>query len=172
MVARQTHRHPKYEVTFADHQKKVQLNSLKILKITKAILHYESVDQAILSVVFVTHQKIKAFNEEYLKRNYVTDVLAFDLSDTVLSKRKTKGVIGDIIISTDAALKNVSMYQTTLSEELSLYIVHGILHLCGYDDHKSSDIQRMRKKEKKIVFFLGTKIRDIAQLKNISKSRE
>ena len=169
MVARQTHRHPKVEVTFADHQKKVQLNSLKILKITKAILRYESVDQAILSVVFVTHQKIKAFNEEYLKRNYVTDVLAFDLSDTALSKRKTKGVIGDIIISTDAALKNVSMYQTTLSEELSLYIVHGILHLCGYDDHKPADIKRMRRKEKEILSHLGKKIDTIARKKVVAR---
>ena len=150
--------HPKVEVIFADHQKKVRLNSLKILKITKAILHHENVDQAILSVVFVTHQKIKALNKKYLKRNYGTDVLAFDLSDHALSARKTKGVIGDIIISTDAALKSADNYQATLSQELSLYIVHGILHLLGYDDHKSADIKRMRRKEQEILSYLGKKI--------------
>lgn len=162
MVARQAHCRPKLEVTFADHQKKVRLNSLKILKITKAILRHEHIDQANLSVVFVTHQKIKALNKKYLNRDHVTDVLSFDLGDDATLKRKPKGVVGDIIISTDAALKNVKMYQATLSEELSLYIVHGILHLLGYDDHKPVDIKRMRRKERELLSYLGRKIDKIA----------
>ena len=146
------------KITFKDHQKKVRLNSLQILTVTKAILHHENVHHATLSIVFVSYQKIRAFNKRYLKRNHVTDVLAFDLNDHVLSKRTPKTLTGDIIISTDAALKNVNAFQTTLSYELVLYIAHGILHLLGYDDHKPADVKRMRRKEKEILSCLGKKI--------------
>ena len=146
------------DITIQDHQKKVRLNSFQIIKTTKAILRHEQIDQATLSIVFVSHQKIRAFNKQYLKRNHVTDVLAFDLNDNILSKRMHKTLTGDIIISTDAALKNVNAFQTTLSCELVLYIAHGILHLLGYDDHKSADVKRMRRKEKEILLYLGKKI--------------
>lgn len=146
------------DITFKDLQKKVRLNSPQILKITKKILHHENVDQAILSVVFVSHQRIRALNKKYLSRDHVTDVLAFDLSDNTPPKRNSKVVVGDIVISTDAALKHVSSHQTTLARELTLYVIHGILHLLGYDDHKSADAKKMRKKEKEILDYLGKKV--------------
>lgn len=146
------------EITFKDLQKKVRPNSPQVLKITKKILHHENVDQAILSVVFVSHQKMRALNKKYLSRDYVTDVLAFDLSDNTPLKRNSKVVVGDIVISTDAALKHVSSHQTTLARELTLYVIHGILHLLGYDDHKSADAKKMRKKEKEILDYLGKKV--------------
>ena len=156
------------EITFKDLQKKVRLNSPQILTVTKAILRHENVRQATLSIVFVSHQKIRAFNKKFLKRDHVTDVLAFDLNDNMLSKRTPKTLTGDIIISTDAALKNVNAFQTTLSCELVLYITHGILHLLGYDDHKSADVVKMRLKEQAILSHLGKKIDKIARLKRIS----
>ena len=146
------------EITFKDLQKKVRPNSLQVLKITKKILHHENVDQAILSVVFVSHQRIRALNKKYLSRDHVTDVLAFDLSDNTPPKRNSKVVVGDIVISTDAALKHVSSHQTTLARELTLYVIHGILHLLGHDDHKSADAKKMRKKEKEILDYLGKKV--------------
>lgn len=159
------------EITFKDLQKKVRPNSPQVLKITKKILHHENVDQAILSVVFVSHQKMRALNKKYLSRDHVTDVLAFDLSeqsgrnsptphlsDNTPPKRNSKVVVGDIVISTDAALKHVSSHQTTLARELTLYVIHGILHLLGYDDHKSADAKKMRKKEKEILDYLGKKV--------------
>ena len=76
------------DITIQDHQKKVRLNSFQIIKITKAILRHEQIGQATLSIVFVSHQKIRALNKQYLKRDHVTDVLAFDLSDHSVSKRQ------------------------------------------------------------------------------------
>jgi len=179
MVVRLAHHHPEpaadeqrawqgMDITLKDYQKKVQLNSSQILTVTKAILRHERVHQATLSIVFVSHQKIRAFNNKYLKRNHGTDVLAFDLNDhRVVPKRKPKTLTGDIIISTDAALKNVNAFQTTLSCELVLYITHGILHLLGYDDHKPSDVVKMRLKEQEILSHLGKKIKPIARRKRI-----
>lgn len=157
------------EITFKDLQKKVRLNSPQILKIIKKILRHENVDQATLSIVFVSHQKIKALNKKYLNRDHATDVLAFDLNDHTPSGRKSKVVIGDIIVSTDAALKYASGDQIVLAKEITLYVIHGILHLCGYDDHEPGDVQRMRRKEQEILSYLGTKVNTVARKKVVTR---
>ena len=150
------------EIAIKDLQKKVELNPPQILKILKAILRHEGIDKVFLSIVFVNQKRIKVLNEKFLNRNYTTDVLAFDLTDNETKKQKLRQkprtIMGDIIISTDAALKNAKMYQTTLPEELTLYMIHGILHLLGFDDHEPEDIKKMRKKEQKILDYLGGKI--------------
>ena len=118
--------------------------------------------------MFVSHQKIKALNKKYLNRNYATDVLAFDLNDNTPSGRKSKVVIGDIIVSTDAALKYASGHQIVLAKELILYVIHGLLHLCGYDDREPGDARRMRRKEQKILSYLGTKVNTVARKKVVT----
>ena len=155
------------EIVIQDLQKKIVLNPPQILKIIKAILRHEGVDQALLSIVFVSQQSIKNFNKKYLNRAYETDVLAFDLADQGPQKRKSRqnrrNIVGDIIISTDAALNNAKSYQTTLSEELTLYIVHGILHLLGFDDHKPEDRKKMRKREGELLTYVQAKIKGIVK---------
>ncbi len=107
-----------------------------------------------MALVFVSNPKIKALNKKYLKRNHATDVLAFDLSDGALPAKKH--LQGDIIISTDAVIANARKFKTSLRYELALYIVHGILHLLGYDDHAAKDITRMRKKEQELMEHLNS----------------
>lgn len=145
------------EIAFENLQKKVSLNPPQILKIAKTILLHEGVEKASLSIVFVTRQRIKALNKKFLHRDYVTDVLAFDSSEG----GRAKQIAGDIIISTDAVLKNAKVYETTPVRELALYVIHGILHLLGFDDHKPQDIKRMRKKEQELLEYLGAKINKI-----------
>ena len=62
---------------------------------------------------------------------------------------------GEIVISTDTAFKNARDCHTGIEEEITLYVIHGILHLLGYDDHAPLDIQTMRRKEKELMNFLG-----------------
>jgi len=153
------------EIVFENLQKKVALNPPQILKIAKTILRHEGVAKASLSVVFVTRQRITALNKKFLHRDYTTDVLAFDLRDDITvkcrPKRKSTLITGDIIISTDAALKNTQIFGTALAQELALYVIHGILHLLGFDDHKPGDIKKMRKKEKELLAYLGVKVKKI-----------
>jgi len=155
------------EITVENQQKKIRLSPAKISRIAKTILRHEGVLQATLSIVFVTSQKIRALNKKYLKRAYATDVLAFDLRDTIDTigdrplRRSLRGlspiVIGDVIISTDAVKKNAHIYKTTQNKELILYVIHGILHLLGYDDHSVRDIDKMRKKEEQLLEYLKIK---------------
>jgi probable rRNA maturation factor len=87
--------------------------------------------------------------------------LAFDTRDDGAVRsapgQRAKRIAGDIIISTDAALKNSRLYGTRLSEELALYVIHGILHLLGFDDHRPRDVEKMRKKEQELLASLGAR---------------
>lgn len=65
---------------------------------------------------------------------------------------------GDIVISVDAAVRNARIYKTALARELALYIIHGILHLHGYDDHGYAQTRKMRAREAKLLGHLDTRI--------------
>lgn len=84
--------------------------------------------------------------------------MAFDLRDET---KKRTDILGDIIISTDAVVKASKIYGNSHSQELALYIVHGILHLLGYDDHSDKDRAQMRKKEEVVLKNLGKRISGI-----------
>lgn len=127
------------------------------------ILQYLKIRNSVLSIVFVSSQKIRALNKKFLNRTYATDVLAFDLGSngSVRPKQARKirrEIIGDIVISTDAVKQNSRRFKTTEQHELVLYVIHGILHLLGYDDHQPKDIGRMRSKEQEILNHLGALI--------------
>jgi probable rRNA maturation factor len=106
-----------------------------------------------LEIVFLTDKKIREFNKKFLKENRATDVLSFDLSSGVSGKSR---FIGEILISSDTAFKNSKIFGTRFEEELVLYIIHGILHLFGYDDTRPKDAKRMSKKQEGILKTLCT----------------
>lgn len=94
---------------------------------------------------------MKSLNTKYLKHAYVTDILTFDYSAPGRNKRTQ----GEIVIAPSVAAVNAKTFATTTQKEIELYVIHGILHLAGYDDHLAPDIARMRKKEKEIVRLMG-----------------
>ena len=94
-----------------------------------------------LSIVFVGSQRMRAVNKKYLKHDYVTDVLTFGLG----------GGVGEIIICPQIACANAKEHQTSTEKEIILYVIHGILHLAGYDDHSPKDILQMRSMENKLL---------------------
>lgn len=163
------------ELTVENLQRKIFLNSPQIRKIAKAILKEVRISKGNFSLVFVTHQRIRALNKKFLRRNHATDVLAFakDLSSphalslpvrqTGLPVRQTGG--GDIFISVDAARSNAAVFKTSLEYELVLYVTHGILHLLGFDDHAPADIKRMRRKEKELMEHLKNRIKNVVREK-------
>ena len=146
-------------------QQKVRLSIPCIIKVVGNILRIQKVKQAKLSLVFVTQGKIRTLNRKYLKRFFATDVLAFDFTNQTHAQKATlkkiDGLDGEIIISIDAALKQSKMYDAPLEKEITLYIIHGILHLQGYDDHRLTDVRRMRKKEEELLNLVGKRIERI-----------
>lgn len=93
-----------------------------------------------ISVIFCSDEYLLDVNRKYLNHDYYTDIITFDYCEgPVLS--------GDLFISVDSVRENASFYGTEFADELNRVIVHGVLHLIGYDDHSEEDISIMRSKE-------------------------
>ena len=93
-----------------------------------------------ISVIFCSDNYILDVNIKYLQHDYYTDIITFDYCEgDTLS--------GDLFISIDSVRENASFYGTEFSDELNRVIVHGLLHLIGYDDYSDEDIVVMRSKE-------------------------
>ena len=93
-----------------------------------------------IGIIFCSDNYILDVNIKYLGHDYYTDIITFDYCEgDVLS--------GDLFISIDSVRENASFYGVEFSTELNRVIVHGLLHLIGYDDHSEDDIAVMRAKE-------------------------
>jgi rRNA maturation RNase YbeY len=93
-----------------------------------------------IGIIFCSDNYILDVNIKYLQHDYYTDIITFDYCEgDTLS--------GDLFISVDSVRENASFYGTEFPVELNRVIVHGLLHLIGYDDHTEEDIAVMRAKE-------------------------
>ena len=156
----------KMEVIVKNLQTKISLQIPQIIKLIKAILKFKGIGKGCLSIVFVTNQHIKSINKKFLKRNHVTDVLAFGFNE-VGSKKQIKGhpqtnrCNADIIISAEMALQNAKKFKTSLDDEIILYMIHGILHVLGFDDHDARDIKKIRREEQRIFEYLRSTVKKL-----------
>jgi len=101
-----------------------------------------------IGFLFCDDEKILEINRQYLQHDYYTDIITFDYSTaTVIS--------GDIYISTDTVETNAIQFNVSFGEELHRVIVHGILHLCGYDDASPELRSRMTELENEALQLLA-----------------
>lgn len=114
-------------------------------KISEKVLKKESKKEFALSVVLVGQKIIKQLNKKYLGKNQTTDILAFP--ETEFSKLRISES-GEIVICPQVVKKNAKKFNSTFEKELNLVLIHGILHLFGYDHRKNKEAGKMREKEK------------------------
>ena len=93
-----------------------------------------------INVIFCSDNYILDVNMKYLQHDYFTDIITFDYCEG-------KVLSGDLFISVDSVRENSIEFGTDFEEELHRGIVHGVLHLIGYDDHTEEDKKVMRQKE-------------------------
>lgn len=93
-----------------------------------------------INIIFCSDNYILDVNMKYLQHDYFTDIITFDYCEK-------KVLSGDLFISVDSVRENSIFYGTGFEDELNRVIVHGLLHLIGYDDHSEEDIKVMREKE-------------------------
>lgn len=93
-----------------------------------------------ITIIFCSDNYILDINQKYLQHDYFTDIITFDYCEG-------DKLSGDLFISVDSVRENSVEYGTEFSDELNRVMVHGILHLIGYDDHSEEDIKQMRAKE-------------------------
>jgi len=92
-----------------------------------------------ISVVVTNDAAIQTLNRQYRSKDAPTDVLAFPLGDGLQAREP----FGDVVISLDAAKRQARDYGAPLSHELTRLLIHGTLHLCGYDHHDRAQAARM-----------------------------
>lgn len=113
-----------------------------------------------LELLFLDDKAMKIFNKTYAFRDSSTDVLSFRIDRREFGQKR---FLGEIIISLDTALKNSKIYGTDFTEEVVLYMIHGILHLFGYDDGNLRDSREMAGKQNRILDKLCS-CRDLSEV--------
>jgi probable rRNA maturation factor len=127
---------------------KIEINNLtkeridmKFLKgVAKKAEKFVKLKMSDLSVAVVCDARMKALNKKHKKHNYATDVLAFDYSFRF-------GGQGEIIICLNQAKRQAKELKHSLKQELGILLLHGILHLAGYDDETKKDFNKMKIKQ-------------------------
>ena len=107
-----------------------------------------------LNYIFCSDPYLKAINQQFLGHDYETDIITFDNSDDYLLETGRKGVSADIYISVDTVRINGKAYCEGFEREMHRVIVHGLLHLIGYDDTTPWKQQRMRAAENRALRLL------------------
>ncbi len=118
--------------------------------VIERVLKHEKVENAIFSIIFVSNSEIQKINKEYRGLDRVTDVISFALEDN-LEYPICPRVLGDIYISIPRMKEQAIEYGHSEKRELAFLVVHGLLHLLGYDHTKGEE-------EEKVMFDLQEEI--------------
>lgn len=170
-----------YSVRIASQQRVLRLNHVRLARLAQATLASERVRAAEISVALVDDAQIHQINREFLGHNYPTDVISFLLESSAQKRRATasrssqrsqspvkriksqasslkpplrgagKTLEGEIILSVEMAVSMSAECGWRPVQEVSLYLVHGLLHLCGYDDLTLVERRVMRRREVEVL---------------------
>ncbi|MEE8383304.1 MAG: rRNA maturation RNase YbeY [Thermodesulfobacteriota bacterium] len=112
-----------------------------------------------VSILLVDDHQIKKINKKYLRRNRPTDVISFSQIEGEF-RHITTHLLGDVVISVETAKRQAKENDIILQDEITFLLIHGILHLLGYDHEGSVRKEReMRAKERKLLAVLRDKLR-------------
>jgi len=131
-------------------QDRVNIDEAKVRSCAKRALIDMGEEGVELSILFVNDAYIKRLNSKYRDTDSKTDVLAFSMRQGEGISQHSE-ILGDVVISTQTARREADRRKEPVQKELDLYLVHGILHLLGYDDEKPGDRKKMRAKEKELL---------------------
>jgi probable rRNA maturation factor len=125
------------------------LTNKRIFEVCKAVLAEEAVKNASISVALLNDQDMHIANKNFLNHDETTDVITFPF------EQKKNKLTGEILIGVDVARKHSKSAGHLLAFELTLYLIHGLLHLCGFDDLDPVSRKKMRKRERFHLSRLG-----------------
>ena len=136
-------------VVVSNRQRRLKINTRLLAEIAERALELVPADAAQLSIVLVNDSTITKLNAQYHATPAATDILSFDYG---------KGQ-GELIISVEHAIGQAKRFRSTPARELVLYVIHGILHLHGYDDTTPRRRVRMRNAERRLLDGLRRQFR-------------
>jgi probable rRNA maturation factor len=126
------------EIEVADQQTATHVDAARLQRVAAAIVRDHGPPACRISIALVDDATIHRLNRQYLSHDYATDVLSFVLDQTA------DLLEGEIVVSGETAVSQAGHYQWSPADELLLYVIHGVLHLVGFDDHTPAARDAMR----------------------------
>jgi len=167
---------PAYALDISARQAHVRVDTAYVRKVTRTVLAAERVAAAQISVALADNATVRRINRDFLRHDYDTDVLSFlfessamtrgqqpkrrGMSDQIAQPRSAgRGIDGEVLVSAEMAVQMADRFGWSPRDELTLYLVHGLLHLCGYDDLSPAERRLMRERERAILAQLKIAVR-------------
>ncbi|NSW94888.1 MAG: rRNA maturation RNase YbeY [Bacteroidales bacterium] len=115
-----------------------------LIKFINKVIREEGRIPGDLNFIFTDDNSLLEINKEFLQHNYFTDVITF-------SENSERILNGEVYMSIDRIRENAEKYKTEIKEEILRVVIHGVLHLCGYDDKSANEKIKMRWLENKYL---------------------
>ena len=131
-----------------DYKLSLSYNSNNINKLSKKVLNSENFTDGNISIILSNREYLSKLKKDYFNIDVYTDVIAFNLED------KNDCLDGEIYISIDDVIENSNIFSKSFNDEFSRILIHGILHLLGYDDKTEIQKDEMSKLENHYLSFL------------------
>jgi probable rRNA maturation factor len=136
----------KTKVVISSWQSAVRVPGRPLADLVAFVARKEGVGLSSVDIAVVDRREIARLNRRWLSRAGPTDVLSFDLSDA-----SARGVVAQLVICGDVAAVQAAAHGQTARRELMLYVVHGLLHLMGYQDRTVRGAARMHAREDELL---------------------
>ncbi|MDA3936111.1 MAG: rRNA maturation RNase YbeY [Actinomycetota bacterium] len=140
------------EIRVTSHREPEPLDLVAFEVLARFVLDREDLpDRIELSVAVVDDVEMTELNERYRNKVGPTDVLSFGCDDPCAAQGDEPIALGDVIIAPEVAARQAVEYGNTIEGELNLLLVHGVLHLLGYDHEDDDDAAAMQERERALL---------------------
>jgi probable rRNA maturation factor len=137
-------------ISITNPQEIVPIDRGRVRAIIRAVLDGENEENAEISVAFVDDDTIHRLNLRYLNHDEPTDVLTFPMSEP-----NADWLSGELVVGAEVARAQAEERGHNVQAELALYVIHGLLHLCGYGDKTAAEAAAMRERERHYLREMG-----------------
>ena len=137
-------------IDVSDTQAHLRVDHAALASLARAVLRAQGVSRASISLTLVDDPTIHRINREHLEHDWPTDVITFPLSEP-----GDPELDAELVLSAEMAATTARHAGTDPDAELALYLVHGLLHLCGLDDRDDASSAQMRRREAELLEAAG-----------------
>jgi probable rRNA maturation factor len=150
-------------ILISNNQKHVKLDRAGVRRDIRQTLELLGVGERELSLMFVDDEGIRTINRDYLRRDRPTNVIAFSLSEGSFGE-VNPDILGDVVVSVETAGREADAASIPVADAILNLILHGILHLTGYDHEKSGGRARIMSAVQEALFFELRRYRLVVKL--------
>jgi probable rRNA maturation factor len=142
-------------ISIQNRQKKQRIDTGRVRRSLKRLLKELNCKNSEISILLVDDDQIREFNKTYLKRDYPTNVISFSMTEGSFGHIHPE-ILGDIILSTETAARDALTGHLDFMDEVEFLLIHGLLHLMGYDHENTgfNEAEKMKNREKELFFML------------------